>query len=201
MSDVESFVRFCESEFGAEVMAREAAYLGQFLESTDRVLDVGGGIGAIEERLSGHDIVGLDISEDMVRTARSRVDGEFVVGDGRSLPISTDAVDAIFFVATLEFIPEVEVVLSEAIRVLHTDGVLAALLLNSRSAYVRANLQREGSYFQEMVHRDTDELATTVAEYVDAEPEYILGIRAGSVFETDDPEEAAILAVAGNPIL
>ena len=200
MSDVESFVRFCESEFGAAGMDREAAYLSQFLESNERVLDVGAGVGSIEVRLPAHDIVGLDISNALVRTARSRVDGQFVVGDARALPISTVGVDTVFFVATLEFIPEIGSALAEANRVLRSDGVLAALWLNTRSTSVQSNLQREGSYFQQMAHRDTDELATTIADSVDVEREYFLGIRNESVFETDDHEEAALPAVAGNPI-
>lgn len=200
MSDVQSFIRFCDSEFGAEVMDREAAYLDRFLESGDRVLDVGAGIGSIEERLPGHDVVGLDVSEAMVRTARTRVDGQFVVGDARALPIATDAVDVVIFVATLEFVPEIGSALSEASRVLRPGGLFTALLLNTRSAYVRSNLQRECSYFQQMVHRDAEALAETIADYVDTRHEYFLGIRDRTVFETDDPDEAAVLAVTGEPL-
>lgn len=200
MSDVESFVRFCETDFGASVMDREADYLSGVFDPSDLALDVGAGIGSIEERLSGYDLVGLDISEAMVRTARTRVGSQFVVGDARMLPISSDAVDAVLFVATLEFTPEIETVLSEAVRVLKPDGVLVALLLNTRSPYVRSSLQREGSYFQQMVHRDTAALVSTIADYVAAEREYFLGIRDQTVFETNDPEEAAILAITGNPL-
>jgi ubiquinone/menaquinone biosynthesis C-methylase UbiE len=200
MSDVERFLRFCESDFGASVMDREAAYLSDCFESDDRVLDVGCGIGSIEQRLPGYDIVGIDMSEEMVQAARSRVGRQFIVGDGRTLPITTDSVNAVFFVATLEFIREVETVLSEAVRVLEPDGVMAALILNTRSTYVRSNLERDGSYFQQMVHRDTVKLASTIDQYVDTDQEYFLGIRDRTVFETDDPEEAAILAVRGQPL-
>lgn len=34
MSEVERFVRFCESDIGASVMDREAAYLDRFLSPT-----------------------------------------------------------------------------------------------------------------------------------------------------------------------
>ncbi len=84
---------------------REAVYLDRFLESGDRILDIGAGLGSIEERLPDHDIIGLDVSEAMVQTARTRVDDQFIVGDAWELPITTDTVDVVFFVATLEFIP------------------------------------------------------------------------------------------------
>jgi ubiquinone/menaquinone biosynthesis C-methylase UbiE len=199
MSDVESFVRFCGSDFGDAVMAREATHLSEPFEQNDRVLDLGAGIGSIQKRLPGHDIVGLEISEGMVQTVRSRVDGRFVLGDARTLPITTDALGAVFFVATLEFIREVETGLSEAVRVFKPDGVLAALVSNTRSNHVRSSLKREDSHFQQIVHRDTEELASTIDRYVDTDREYFLGIRDRAVFETADPERAAILAVRGQP--
>lgn len=199
MSDVESFVRFCESDFGTAVMDREAAYVAQFLSPGDLVLDVGAGIGSLEERIPDHELVGLDASPSMVHTARTRADAPFVVGDARALPVGTDRVDAAVFVSTLEFIPEVEAALAETTRVLRPDGTLVALVLNTESAYVRSNLEREGSYFQRMVHRETADLAATIETYVDGHSEYILGIEDEDVFETNDPTEAALLAITGSP--
>ena len=200
MSDVESFVRFCESDFGAAVMDREAAYLDQHLDPDDRILDVGAGIGSIEERFPGYDIIGLDVDHEMLRTARDRVGGQFIAGDARTLPIRNGVVDTVFFVATLEFIPEVETALSEAVRLLRPGGRLVALVLNTKSSYVRSNLQREGSYFQQMVHRDASELASLIEDYVHGQREYFLGIRDRTVFESDDPSEAALVAISGQPL-
>ena len=67
MSDVESFIRFCESEFGTAVMDREASYVKQYVAQDDRILDVGCGIGSLEERFLDHEIIGLDRSEAMIR--------------------------------------------------------------------------------------------------------------------------------------
>ncbi len=50
-----------------------------------------------------------------------------------------------------------------------------------------------------MVHRDTIELASIIEDYIDGHREYFLGIRGQTVFESHDPSEAAILAIAGNP--
>jgi len=197
MSDVESFVRFCESEFGTAVMDREAAYVKQHVGADDRILDVGCGIGSLEERFPDHEMIGMDRSEAMIQTAQDRVSAPFVLGDATALPIATGSVDAVVFVSTLEFVPEIDTVLAEATRVLVPGGTLVALVLNTRSEYVRSNLQREGSYFQRMVHRDTEALVDTICEYVEGEQKFLLGISDGQVFESTDPSKAAISAVVG----
>ena len=63
MSDLESFVRFCESDFGTAVMDREAAYVNDHVDSTDTILDIGCGIGSLGGRFVSHDVVGLDRSQ------------------------------------------------------------------------------------------------------------------------------------------
>jgi len=184
MSDVGSFVRFCESDFGTAVMNREAAYVKAHVGSKDTILDVGCGIGSLEERFTSSDIVGLDRSAAMVRTARERVAVPFIQGDARSLPIPTGGIDAVVFVAT---------------RVLEPDGRVVALVLNTQSTYVQSNLQREGAYFQRMVHRDTDALVERIGEYVDGTQEYLLGIADETVVESSAPDTAAVTAVVGTP--
>ncbi|WP_136591398.1 class I SAM-dependent methyltransferase [Salinigranum halophilum] len=198
MSDVESFIRFCESGFGTAVMDREAAYVKQHIAADDRILNVGCGIGSLEERFLDYEIVGLDRSEEMIHAARNRVSASFVLGDATALPIATASVDTVVFISTLEFIPDIDAVLTEATRVLDTDGTLVALVLNTRSEYVQSNLQREGSYFQRMVHRDSEALAETILEYVEGEQEFFLGISSEEVFESSDPTTAAISAVVGS---
>lgn len=199
MSDIEAFIRFCESDFGTTVMDREARYLKKHIDISDRILDVGCGIGSLEERLESYDVLGIDQSEEMVHTARHRTGAHFFQGDARSLPFATGAFDAVVFVATLEFIPDVNYAISEAIRVLDPDGTFIALVLNTRSEYVNTNLQREGSYFERMVHRKSEELTDAVLDRIDGTREYFLGIDGESVFESCDPASAAITAVVGSP--
>ncbi|RLM95244.1 class I SAM-dependent methyltransferase [Haloarcula sp. Atlit-7R] len=197
MSDVESFIRFCESEFGTAVMDREATYVKQHVRADDRVLDVGCGIGSLEERFPDDKIIGVDRSEAMIRAARERVSASFVLGDATTLPVTTASVDTVVSVSTLEFIPDIDAVLAEATRVLAPGGTLVALVLNTRSEYIQSNLEREGSYFQRMVHRDSEALADTILEYVEGEQEFFLGISDEQVFESTDPSKAAITAIVG----
>lgn len=49
----------------------------------------------------------------MIRTARSRADPPFLVGDATTLPFGDDVVDATVFVATLECIFEIDTALAE----------------------------------------------------------------------------------------
>lgn len=172
MTTVESFVRFCESEFGTAVMDREADFVNRHVGTDDRLLDVGCGIGSLEKRFPQHTMIGIDRSKAMVRTARQRAPGSVLVGDARTLPIHTGAVDAVVFVTTLEFIPDVEAILTEATRDLTPDGTVVALVLNTRSDYVRSSLQRTGSYVQQMVHRDSDALAAKILDTIDGTKEY-----------------------------
>jgi ubiquinone/menaquinone biosynthesis C-methylase UbiE len=200
MRTVESFVRFCESEFGTAVMDREAAYIRDHVTSDDSILDVGCGIGSIEERLPDHDIVGVDRSKTMIRTARDRALSPFVIGDATMLPITSESVDVVCFIATLEFIPDIDAALAEATRALRPDGTLIALVLNTRSAYVQRNLERDGSYFQRMVHRDTADLERTIRTYVDGKTEPVLGITDNTVVQATNPETAAVIAITGTPV-
>lgn len=199
MRIVQSFVRFCDSEFGTQVIDREAKYVRQHIDADDRILDVGCGIGSLEARLSDHDIIGIDRSAEMVRTASERVSAPIVFGDARELPVATDAVDTGVFVATLSFVSELDCVLAETTRVLKPDGRLIALLLNTRSEYVQSNLEREGSYFQRMVHRDADKLVEQILDHIDGTQEHFLGIENQTVYESDNSETAAITAVVGSP--
>ncbi|MBS1263549.1 MAG: Ubiquinone/menaquinone biosynthesis C-methyltransferase UbiE [Methanonatronarchaeales archaeon] len=196
-SDVRSFVDFCESDLGREVMDREAALLENSIDRRDRVLDVGAGIGSIEERLPGYDVVGLDASWGMLLEARNRSGAAFVQGDAETLPFANGCFDAAFFVATLQFLDDYEAALSEAHRVLRSQGKLVALVLNPESRYVRRHLQKEESYFHRMNQRNIDEIVETVERLFSVDTRYFLGISGDDVFDTGDPRLAATLAIRG----
>lgn len=68
------------------------------------------------------------------------------------------------------------------------------------SGYVQSNLRREGTYFQRMVHRDSEALAETILEHVEGDQEFFLGISGEEVFVSTEPTAAAISAVVGTPV-
>lgn len=108
MTDAERFIQFCESEFGATVMDREAAYVKQHVAPEDRILDVGCGIGSLEERFTSYVILGVDQSDAMVRAARERTATQLLRGDAHALPIAPGTVDSVVFVTTLSFISDLD---------------------------------------------------------------------------------------------
>jgi SAM-dependent methyltransferase len=100
----------------------------------ERAVEIGSGLGrncvALAERFS--DVVGLDVSPEMVARARELVRDSrisFMTGDGFSLwPIADASVDLVLSFTVFQHIPRVDVIesyLREAARVLRPGGVLA----------------------------------------------------------------------------
>ena len=98
-----------------------------------RVLEVGCGTGAITRVLATWppvgETIGVDPSPVLVAKARELAGGltavVFEEADGRSLPFAGDRFDAVVFHTTLCHVPEPEVMLHEAVRVLRPGGCLA----------------------------------------------------------------------------
>src|SRR3990167_10723255 len=103
-SDVEKFLRFCESGFGKRVLEKEVEYVYRELKGYQNILDIGCGIGQFEQKLSELDITGLDNSKEILEEARKRSNKTFVLGDAESLSFDNASFDAVFYVATLEFV-------------------------------------------------------------------------------------------------
>jgi len=197
-ADVEKFARFYESDFGKLILEKEAEYIQKELKDCDKVLDVGCGIGIFEERLSGLDITGLDISEEMITEAGKRSDKKFVVGDAENMGFDDASFDGVLYVAALEFIADYKKAVRESWRVTRPDGKLLALMLNPSSRYFHEQSEDKGSYFGRVLHTDVDEIRDYIAEfYKIVKEEYFLGITGKEVFETRDKKYAGLYAVVG----
>lgn len=109
-------------------------------EGSGVALEIGAGLGrvclALSRRFSR--VIGVDVSEEMLRRARALVDADnvaFVVGDGTSLSAVRDSsVDLVLTFTVFQHIPHRDVVegyVAEAARVLRPGG-LAVMQWNNR---------------------------------------------------------------------
>ena len=201
MSDADKFVRFYESDFGKSILDQEAEYIRGELKDCGRILDIGCGIGVFEERLSGLDITGLDISEEMIAEARKRRGKKFVVGDAENLDFGDAYFDGVFYVAALEFITDYKKAVRESWRVTRPGGKLLVLMLNPASLYFHEQSEDEDSYFRRVLHTDVDEIREYISEcYNIIKEEYFLGIRGKEIFETRDIKYAVLYAIVGKKV-
>src|SRR3989338_5785814 len=181
-SDVEKFVRFCESKFGKKVLEKEVEYIYRGLKGYQNILDVGCGIGQFEQKLQELNITGLDSSEAMLREARRRSNKTFVLGNAENLDFNDSSFDAVFYAATLEFIDDYYKAIQEALRVTKPNGKLLVMMLNPESEYFHEHMQREGSYFRKVKHTNLKEIRDHISKfYRITKEEYFLGINGQKV--------------------
>jgi ubiquinone/menaquinone biosynthesis C-methylase UbiE len=198
VSDVEKFIRFCATEFGKKILQCEAAYIERELSACRKILDVGCGIGSFEQHLPNLNITGLDISEDMLQEARVRSEKDFVQGNAEQMEFASAIFDAVFTVATLEFLDDPQAAIREIARVTQHQGKLIAMILNPESNYFHKQVAKPGDYFTRMKHRDLHNLIEAITQaYTITKTEYFLGIDGTTVFETSDPRQASMFVIVG----
>ena len=163
-----------------------------------KILDVGCGIGAFEQNLPSLNIVGLDVSEEMLEEARKRSAKTFVRGDAEHLEFRDSAFDAVFTVTTLEFLDDYRRTVKEIARVTRQYGKILAMLLNPESEYFKREIKKPGDYFKRVKHTDLKETRDYISQfYTIVKEEYFLGIEEQRVFDTNDEKHASLYVVVG----
>jgi ubiquinone/menaquinone biosynthesis C-methylase UbiE len=96
------------------------------------VVELGVGTGLIAQGLQRHglDVVGVDLSEPMMRHAVARIGRSVAVADVDELPLADDSVDTAFFVWVLQLVPDPLATLAEAARVVRPGGRVITILSN-----------------------------------------------------------------------
>ena len=99
------------------------------LGSTERVLEVGVGTGAVAVALSerGRMVLGLDLSAEMLERAAGRLGPRVVHGDGHTLPFATGCLRAAYLVWVLHLVADPGAVMIECARVLQDGGRLVVV--------------------------------------------------------------------------
>lgn len=129
-----------------------------------RVLDLACGTGDLTFAAAarGARVIGLDITEQMVRLAKEKGDRpRFVIGDIMALPFPDASFDVVTTGYGIRNVPELPPALREIARVLRPGGALLSLDFNRpRNALVRSvflgYLEVVGSVLGWALHRDSD---------------------------------------------
>ena len=130
-----------------------------------RALDAGCGTGRHARRLVdlGHDVVGVDLTPEMIDRARGRVpEARFLEGDLRALPLPDAAFDLVVCGLALAHLPDLSPAVAELARVLRPGGRLLVSVLHpfqallgwhapfrdagGRRAFVREHAQAHADY-------------------------------------------------------
>jgi ubiquinone/menaquinone biosynthesis C-methylase UbiE len=197
-TDVEKFVRFCDSEYGKEIVKREAEYIYKELRNCEKILDVGCGIGQFEQKLPHLNIKGLDISKEMLQEARKRSDKTFVQGNAEHLKFKNCIFDAVFTVTTLEFLDDYKKALKEIARVTKHHGKILAMMLNPKSEYFREESKKRGDYFRRIKNINLKEIRDNISRfYTIIKEENILGIKDKKVFNSANERYTSLYVVIG----
>jgi arsenite methyltransferase len=116
---------------GPDIIAQREDTLQRIaVQEGERVLDIGSGPGFLAAEIaaqtgSNGKVVGVDISQQMVERASRRNEREWLsyqCADATALPFGDDYFDVLVSTQVAEYVPDVDVFLSEAHRVLKPGG-------------------------------------------------------------------------------
>ncbi|MBR5960736.1 MAG: class I SAM-dependent methyltransferase [Clostridia bacterium] len=127
-----------------------------------RIIDIGCGTGLFTECLARHyrdcSVCGLDIDEDLIRTAQERTEGisgntiQYITGDGMHLPLEDNQFDLTACHTYLTSVPDPARGLAEMIRITRPGGYVASVSAQSFKTQVFS----PGNYkkdYREMYYR------------------------------------------------
>jgi len=116
--------------------------LGPLFARDGRTLELGVGTGvvAVELRDRGRDVVGVDLSEPMLRRAQERLGARVALADVQRLPLADACVDDAYACWVLHLVSDVAATLAEIRRVLRPGGRL--VVITSRPIDARADVDR-----------------------------------------------------------
>ena len=195
--DVEKFVIFYKRRLGSKIIDKEVEYIRGNLKTGDKILDIGCGIGWLEEELRDFYIIGLDNSKEMLKEARKRSDKAFILGDAENLRFEDGSFDVTIYVTTLEFLSDYGKAVKESYRVLKPKGRLLAMVINPGSEYFKEHVKKRSSFFRRIKHTNLNEIGNYISKYFSISTRYFLGVK-DEVFDTTDPNLASLYVITGS---
>jgi demethylmenaquinone methyltransferase/2-methoxy-6-polyprenyl-1,4-benzoquinol methylase len=124
-----------------------------------RVLDMASGTGYLAEKLSITDLVCTDISLEMLKRARKKADGDFVLADAHRLPFKDGAFHCTVSSFSLHEVCRPGEVLSEMFRVLRPSGEIAVMDVVQQTRFSKKILLEIFHTFVEMRTADYVDIA------------------------------------------
>jgi ubiquinone/menaquinone biosynthesis C-methylase UbiE len=119
--------------------------------SGKQLLEIGCGTGHWSRFFSekGFEVMGIDISEKMIKTANKKnvPHCHFQVADGQNLSFFDNSFDVAAAITTLEFSENPERIISEMARCVKSEGKLLFGVLNSLSAYNQKKQNNSNSVY------------------------------------------------------
>jgi len=126
----EAVWRAVPEDAAPERFASRRAFLLGHVRRGEEVLDLGAGDGGFAAELvrAGCVVIAVDVAEEALRRARSRVPGldARLVAEAAPLPLDEDSVDVVWAGEVLEHVADVVGLLAEVRRVLRWGGTLLA---------------------------------------------------------------------------
>jgi ubiquinone/menaquinone biosynthesis C-methylase UbiE/uncharacterized protein YbaR (Trm112 family) len=119
------------------------------IRTEGRILDNACGIGLLFERISPKQVVGLDISREMLRQAARHSD-DLILGNSQNLPLKAASFDVVFCRSLLHHLPQPNLAVQEMYRVLRPGGEMVSVDTNASllSTWPRKIVSR-GKHFSE----------------------------------------------------
>ena len=191
------YLQSCKKGFWKKVFKAELDYILRQLEGSKDVLSVGCGPAIIEADLSkyGFNVTGLDVSLEAL--GQMPDDLRTVVGSAENMDFADSCFDAVIYIASLQFIQMYKEAIRQTVRVLRSDGKILVMLLNPDSVFFEEKVCNPASYVSKIKHTNLKEIERKIAEYFSIKTEYFLGIKDGKIFESQNPELAALYIIKG----
>jgi len=188
----------CQSYFWQAIFEKEISYIARELKGCRNILSVGWGPAVIEKGLEekGFDVTGLDVSEEALKGAPGSI--RTLVGSAEKMEFESNSFDAVIYIASLQFIDNYEKAVWEAARVVKQDGKIIVMLLNPDSDFFEAKRKQTDSYVNKIKHLSLTSIEEAIRKrFGNLRTGYCIGVRGNQVFESRNPDLAAIYFIEG----
>jgi len=202
--EAKTYEQFYSTSLGKKIVEQETQYVNHKLHKSKKVLSIGCGLGILEARLyqlrPSLKLIALDNSKEMIEQASKEI--PIVYGNAQHLEFEDDSFDAVFFVTSLEFIPNIQQVIKETYRILQSNGLLLVLMLNPLSQYFKEKYSNKSSFIRKNIkHTDINKIQRIISQFfVITNKEYFLGITEQGIVDTADQNIASLFILEGKKL-